>query len=85
MAPTDEDVPEDNEVDIDAIQTDLVYMEANLKRHIDLLKRGFKLRNEYNIESQVDVDVPSAVADYVRDVVPEAAIMTAEKRNQLLA
>ncbi|WP_152043493.1 hypothetical protein [Salinigranum salinum] len=84
MAPTDEDGPEDFGVDIDAIQADLTDMEASLKDRIDLLERGFKLRDEYAIESQVDVDVPPVVADYVRAVVPETATMTVEERNQLL-
>jgi hypothetical protein len=85
MAPTDEDTPDDFGVDLDAIQADLSDMEASLENRIDLLQRGFKLRDEYVIKSQVDVDVPPVVADYVRAIVPETATMTVEERNQLLA
>lgn len=85
MAPTDEDAPDDFGVDFDAIQADLSDMETSLENRIDLLQRGFKLRDEYVIKSQVNVDVPPVVADYVRAVVPETATMTVEERNQLLA
>ena len=85
MAPTDEDAPDDFGVDLDAIQANLSDMEASLENRIDLLQRGFKLRDEYVIKSQVDVDVPPVVADYVRAIVPETATMTVEERNQLLA
>lgn len=83
-APGDDDAPQNREVDLDAIQSDLSNMQSSIEDHHALLKRGPKLQQQHAIESEVDVDVPPAVADYVRAVVPETAAMTVEKRNQLL-
>lgn len=83
-APGDDDAPQNHEVDLDAIQSDLSSMQSSIEDHHALLNRGRKLRQEHAIESEVDLEVPPAVADYVREVVPETAAMTVKQRNQLL-
>jgi hypothetical protein len=83
-APGDDDAPQNHEVDLDAIRSDLSSMQSSIEDHHALLKRGPKLREEHAIESEVDVDVPPAVADYVRAVIRETAAMTVEERNQFL-
>jgi hypothetical protein len=82
--PGDDDTPQNKEVDLDAIRSDLSSMQSSIEDHHALLKRGPKLREEHTIESEVDVDVPPAVADYVRAVIRETAAMTVEERNQFL-
>ena len=84
MPPTGEESPNDDEVDLDAVRSDLSDMQSSIEDHHALLERGPELRENHLIESQVDVDVPPVVADYVRAVVREAAAMTVEERNQFL-
>jgi len=84
MPPTGEESPNDDEVDLDAVRSDLSDMQSSIEDHHALLDRGPELRESYFIESQVDVDVPPVVADYVRAVVREAATMTVEERDQFL-
>jgi hypothetical protein len=83
-APGDDDVSQNHEVNLNAIRSDLSSMQSSIEDHHALLKRGPKLREEHPIESEVDVDVPPAVADYVRAVIRETAAMTVEERNQFL-
>ena len=84
MPPSGEEFPGDDEVDLDAIRSDLSDMQSSIEDHHALLERGPELRENHFIESQVDVDVPPVVADYVRAVVREAAAMTVEERDQFL-
>lgn len=84
MPPTGEESPNDDEVDLDAVRSDLSDMQSSIEDHHALLDRGPELRESHFIESQVDVDVPPVVADYVRAVVREAATMTVEERDQFL-
>jgi hypothetical protein len=84
MPPTGEKSPNDDEVDLDAVRSDLSDMQSSIEDHHALLDRGPELRESHFIESQVDVDVPPVVADYVRAVVREAATMTVEERDQFL-
>jgi len=84
MPPTGEESPNDDEVDLDAVRSDLSDMQSSIEDHHALLDRGPELRENHFIESQVDVDVPPVVADYVRAVVREAAAMTVEERDQFL-
>ena len=76
MLPTGEESPNDNEVDLDAVRSDLSDMQSSIEDHHALLDRGPELREDHFIESQVDVDVPPVVADYVRAVVREAATIS---------
>jgi len=82
--PGDDDATQNKEVDLDAIRSDLSNMQSKIEDHHALLKRGSDLREEHAIESEVDVDVPPAVADYVRAVIRETAAMTVEERNHFL-
>lgn len=82
MPPSGEEFPGDDEVDLDAIRSDLSDMQSSIEDHHALLERGPELRENHFIESQVDV--PPVVADYVRAVVREAATMTVEERDQFL-
>lgn len=84
MPPTGEESPNDDEVDLDAVRSDLSDMQSSIEDHHALLDRGPELQENHFIESQVDVDVPPVVADYVRAVVREAATMTVEERDQFL-
>ena len=84
MLPTGEESPNDDEVDLDAVRSDLSDMQSSIEDHHALLERGPEFRENHFIESQVDVDVPPVVADYVRAVVREAATMTVEERDQFL-
>ena len=84
MPPSGEEFPNDDEVDLDAIRSDLSDMQSSIEDHHALLERGPELRENHFIESQVDVDVPPVVTDYVRAVVREAAAMTVEERDQFL-
>lgn len=84
MPPSDEEFPGDDEVNLNAIRSDLSEMQSSIEDHQALLERGPELRENHFIESQVDIDVPPVVADYVRTIVREAAAMTVEKRDQFL-
>lgn len=84
MSPSGEESPDDGDVDLDAIQSDLSDMQSSLADHYALLERGPELRDEHVIESEVEVVVPLIIADYVRAVVREAAAMTVEERDQFL-
>ena len=84
MYPSDEESPDDGDIDLDAIQSDLSDMQSSIVDHYALLERGPELRDEHVIESEVEVVVPPMIADYVRAVVREAAAMTVEERDQFL-
>ena len=76
MPPTGEESPNDDEVDLDAVRSDLSDMQSSIEDHHALLDRGPELREDHFIESQVDIDVPPVVAGYVRAVVREAATIS---------
>ena len=84
MPPSDEEFPGDDEVNLNAIRSDLSEMQSSIEDHQALLERGPELRENHFIESQVDIDVPPVVADYIRAVVREAAALTVEERDQFL-
>ena len=84
MSPSGEESPDDGDVDLDAIQSDLSDMQSSVSDHYALLERGPEIRDEHVIESEVEVVVPPIIADYVRAVVHEAAAMTVEERDQFL-
>jgi len=73
MPPSDEEFPGDDEVNFNAIRSDLSEMQSSIEDHQALLERGPELRENHFIESQVDIDVPPVVADYARAVVRGAA------------
>lgn len=79
MFPSGDESPDDGEVYLDAIQSDLSGTQSRVSDHYALLERGPELRDEHVIESEIDVVVPSIIADYVRAVVHEAAAMTVEE------
>ena len=63
----------------DAVRSDLSDMQSSIEDHRALLDRGPELRESHFIKSQVGVDVPPVVVDYLRAVVREAVTMTAEE------
>lgn len=83
--PGDDDAPqEEEEVDLDATRSDLSDDQSGIEDTDTLRERGVKLRAEYTLGDVVDVEVPPAVAEYLRVILEQTAFMTVEERNQLL-
>jgi len=70
--------PDDFDVDLDAIRSDLRDMERDPIEQRKRLDQGRALQETHRLKSEVELEVPEPVADHVRAVVREAAGMSVD-------
>jgi len=76
--------PDDFEVDLGAVRSDLRDMERDLIEQRKRLEQGHALQENHRLESDVELEVPEPVADHVRAVVRESAGMSVDERDLFL-
>ena len=76
--------PDDFEVDLDAIRSDLRDMERDTIEQRKRLDEGRALQETHRLESEVELEVPEPVAEHVRAVVQESAGMSVDERDLFL-
>ena len=73
--------PDDIEIDLSAVRGDLRDMEWGVINRWKLFEQGRELEATHAMESEVELEVPQPVADHVRAVVRETAMMSVEERD----
>ena len=76
--------PDDFEVDLSAIRSDLSDMERDNFEQRKRLDQGRALQKIDRLESEVELEVPEPVAEHVRAVVRESAGMSVDERDLFL-